>query len=344
MKSMSKDSHKSTRETNPDVWIAPNEGMLPDFIVCGAMKSGTTTLHRILERHPKVFFADDELHFFNLDDIVEHPNFQRYYCGKWYTQDIAQDPKAAWEWYASQFADAQPGQLRGEDTTSYISSARSVERIALQKKDIKIIVLLRNPVDRTYSHYWHRVRAGRAIYNFEHTLLYEPDLLLRRSMYYQDLKRFFQLLPNENIRVYLFEDFIKDSEWVIKDLCEFLQIKFEEFPKNALSFHKNRTRIPRFFKLQLLSNRILRFKDNWRYLRFLPFHSDKYSRASFFFGRLGKKISKFINPMVVKRPPAMKPETRQHLTGFFVRELNGLNELIGRDVLSVWFSDNRKSK
>ena len=63
-------------------WIAPGNAFLPDFIIAGAMKSGTTTLHNILNEHPDVFIPDSEIHFFDMDDVIEHPEFNYFINGK----------------------------------------------------------------------------------------------------------------------------------------------------------------------------------------------------------------------------------------------------------------------
>ena len=70
---------------------------LPDFIIAGATKSATTTLHTILNKHPDVFIPNGELHFFDMDDIFEHPDFNEFdkFENKWYyhLKDLNQDIK-----------------------------------------------------------------------------------------------------------------------------------------------------------------------------------------------------------------------------------------------------------
>lgn len=75
---------------NETLWKYPPGMTLPDFIICGAMKSGTTTVHGILNRHPQIFIPDPEIHFFDIDDVLQHPD---YFCfqGEWYWPDIANE-------------------------------------------------------------------------------------------------------------------------------------------------------------------------------------------------------------------------------------------------------------
>ncbi|WP_445666638.1 sulfotransferase [Fodinibius sp. AD559] len=58
--------------------------VIPDFIIAGAMKCGTTSLHYILSKHPQIFIPDEEINFFDLDEFDQHKDFIMYKNGKWY--------------------------------------------------------------------------------------------------------------------------------------------------------------------------------------------------------------------------------------------------------------------
>ncbi|MFN5947419.1 MAG: sulfotransferase domain-containing protein [Pirellulaceae bacterium] len=112
-------------------------GSLPDFLGIGAQKSGTTTLHQLLEMHPRVFVPPrKELHYFTMHS------------------------HRSMGWYASCFEGASPGQRVGEITPYYLYHAPAAERIAAQLPKVRIIVMLRDPVSRAISHYFHSVRLG----------------------------------------------------------------------------------------------------------------------------------------------------------------------------------------
>ena len=72
-----------SKTTTTDNWLSIEPSLLPDFIIVGAMKSGTTTLHDMLNTHPDVFIPKGELHFFDHDDIFQHPNFNIYKKSFW---------------------------------------------------------------------------------------------------------------------------------------------------------------------------------------------------------------------------------------------------------------------
>ena len=121
-------------------WLLQESKKLPDFIIGGAMKSATTTLHAILHRHPDISIAHEEIGFFDIDNLLEHPDFAFFDAEKnsWHTQFINQSPAKAWEWYLSNF----PGDdmLRGEDSTTYLASPIAAKRIGMQHKNIKMII------------------------------------------------------------------------------------------------------------------------------------------------------------------------------------------------------------
>jgi hypothetical protein len=114
----------------------PASGRLPDFVVIGAMKAGTTSLASWLRAHPGVYMPPRELHFFT------------------------ENWKRGTDWYAEQFAEAAADQIVGEKTPTYILSDQALQRIRDLAPDVKLIVCVREPVERAWSHYRHWRRKG----------------------------------------------------------------------------------------------------------------------------------------------------------------------------------------
>src|SRR5512139_536133 len=162
---------------------------LPDFIIIGAPKCGTSALHLILAHHPGVFIPDLEVYFFDVDDISIHPEFFQRRDG-FTLHDFDRDLDTYLDWYRSLFAGAAPGQLVGEDSTTYLASRRAPERIARLLPSVRLIAMLRDPVARAYSNYWHNVRRARTARSFEETLRLEPGSLLTRGFYAEQLARY----------------------------------------------------------------------------------------------------------------------------------------------------------
>lgn len=319
-------------------WVCPPDLRIPDFIICGAMKCGTTSLHHLLGHHPRVFIPDREVHFFDIDDALEHPDFAWFDGGRWIAPRLENDPRRYWEWYARFFEGAGADQLVGEDSTVYIASERAAERIALQKKPIRTIVMFRHPTDRVYSEYWHRVRSGRVTHRFEDLLRYDPATILRRSLYTEQVRRFLHHLPREQVHFVLFEDFLERRSEVVGGVLDFLGLDREGLPEEALATHTNKARIPSSIRLTLLKNRLLREGGSTLYLGHLPEAPEGHSAARPRRHTLVNMVFNRLNPQREGKPPPMHPETRAHLDRYFERELMGFDELTGLRAMERWFS------
>lgn len=320
-------------------WLAPDNTTLPDFIICGAMKSGTTTLHAMLNKHPDIFIPEKEIHFFDMDNIIQHPDFSLYKHEHWRSNNIESSPEKYWQWYSSQFDLAKSDQVIGEDSTTYIASHLVAQRIAAQSKKIKLIVMLRQPSKRVYSQYWHLVRSGRASYTFEASLQLNPSSLLNRSLYYSQIKSLLEHIPKEQIKFVIFEDFIKNKVKVLKDICTFVGVDFEKLTPDTFSLHENASSYPKYYKLQLLKNRLFPFAGNLRYInKFILTDKKQQSTKKGYLSYINA-LHRKINPLTTKKPENLKPTTKQFLDDYFKKELVGLNELVGRDVMSLWFDE-----
>ena len=167
----------------------PEAEGLPHFILVGAPKCGTTSVHAMLSEHPDVYIPEYEIFFFDVDDVITHPDFFVRRKGMSF-HDYECDFEAYLAWYRSLFSGAEPGQLIGEDSTTYLYSPDVPRRIADLLPDVRLVALLRDPVERAYSQYWHNVRAGRHAVSFERTLRTNPAALLPQGFYAEQLQRY----------------------------------------------------------------------------------------------------------------------------------------------------------
>jgi hypothetical protein len=128
---------------------------LPDFLVAGAPKAGTTALHTALARHPQIFMSRVKEPKFFLTDNTRPPRLG----GPGDAQTLA---KYVWRLadYQALFAGAPAGALRGESTTLYLHDRQAHLRIRRLLPDVKLIVVLRDPVDRAHSNWAHLWSAG----------------------------------------------------------------------------------------------------------------------------------------------------------------------------------------
>lgn len=323
-------------------WVSQDTDLLPDFIIGGAMKCGTSTLHTILNKHPKIFIPKEEVHFFDMDNILQHSDFNFHHNEKWTTQSMQKDPKIAWEWYQNKFR-GHESLIKGEDSTTYLASKIAAERISMQKKEIKLLFLLRQPSLRAYSNYNHLLKSGRATYTFEDTIRFNPFQVLNRSLYKEQLESFYNYIPKERIKVILFEDLVEDPELIIKEVSEFIGFDDNEFPADVFKTHSNQGRVPRNEKLHVKKNLVMRNFGNIKYSSNLPFAGPSVKTSTPLMARVINKVHSKINPAV---PVTQKinQETKVMLDDYFFKEMQGLDELLGKDVLSRWFPDKTISK
>lgn len=321
-----------------DNWKFSKSEELPDFIIGGAMKSGTTTLHHILNSHPDIEIPKGEIGFFDIDNIIEHSDFNFFNQSKklWFGQNLDSDPKMYWDWYLSKFS-GEKGGLKGEDSTTYLASSIAAKRIALQDKKIKMIFILRQPTLRAYSHYFHLVRSERTSHSFEDLLQKNAHSILNRSLYKKQLEAYYKYIPQNQIKVILFEDLFNNLNDTILEISSFLNIDFSKFNLSKLNTHQNKAYYPKYLNLHLLIQK--HFANNSkRYLNNLPNSEEIQVLPSSLFNRISWKIYNKINPKIVRSVPPINIDTKNHLDQYFKNELEGLDSMIGKDINKVWFT------
>src|SRR5579859_4974857 len=168
---------------------------MPNFFIVGAARSGTTSLHRYLSQHPQIFMTHrKEVHFFAAD------HFPRTGPGDdWLNKRVLHDQ----EQYTQLFADVQGAKAIGEASVFYLCLPDSAERIAQAVPDAKIIIILREPVERSYSSHMMLVRDGRETLGFAEGLElaqerkakgFEPIWWYKElSLYYEQVKRYLDI-------------------------------------------------------------------------------------------------------------------------------------------------------
>jgi hypothetical protein len=190
-----------------------------DFILAGAQKSGTTALHYFLATHPKITMGDQqEMHFFDDDAMfagpVDYEEFHKHY------------PTLA------------PSTIAGDCTPSYIYYEPAAERIWQYNPKIKLLVLLRNPVERAFAH-WNMQRfKGREPLDFFDAVREEKTRIagappaearrfayVNRGFYARQLERLFKFFPREQVKVVKFEEFKNEQRETLVSIFSFLGLK-----------------------------------------------------------------------------------------------------------------------
>ncbi len=313
---------------------------LPDFIIIGAMKAGTSTLHHILASHPDVFMPDNEIFFYDMDDFIQHSDFFFETDKKWYFPELDKHLARYMDQYASLFEKAKKSQILGEDSTTYLASRRAPERINRINPKAKLIVMLRDPASRTYSQYWHLLKTGRAIYDFENTLRINPQSVIERSLYQNQIEHFFKFIPKELFCFVIFEEFIHHIKEVMQEICKFLDITYGRIDFERLNIHQNPAMLPRYLKFQIWCNRMMltRYKQvNAHRLADASITQQILHNRPTIYKRVLNGLHQRINPMKQSMPPAMKESTKKMLNEYFSRENNGLSELINKNLDDFWY-------
>src|SRR5947207_13676717 len=196
---------------------------LPDFLILGAQKAGTTALYAYLRWHPQITGPS----------FKEVSFFDRHYA-------------RGERWYRAHMPVRRSG-IVGEASPSYLFHPSAPERVARMLPGARLIALLRNPVDRAFSHYQHEVALGREELSFEDALACEDERMVgevermprdpayfshawwnytyaARGRYAEQLERWFAAFPPEQLLVLLTDDLAADTPGTYRRVLRFLRV------------------------------------------------------------------------------------------------------------------------
>lgn len=216
----------------------------PNFLIVGTAKSGTTSLYKYLCQHPMVYMPEQKEPFFFAFDSSQ-PDFQGPGDHIAVNDCAVTNPNN----YFSLFDTSIEKSAIGEASTCYLYMPKAAERIQHYIPETKIIMMLRNPVDRAYSSFMHtRMRERESLEKFEDALLAEERRIQNNyswiwhyktmGFYYGQVKRYFQRFKEEQIKICLYEEFRDDPMACVRDIFAFLGVDDSFKPNLSLSHNK----------------------------------------------------------------------------------------------------------
>jgi hypothetical protein len=295
---------------------------LPNFLVIGASKGGTTTIHQVLDQHPQVFMCSvKEVGFFwSYGEPVEFHGPGQEKLRNRLVNDLDR--------YQALFKNAANEKALGESSVRYISTPRAPKVIHDLIPQAKLIASLRQPADRAYSSYMHNLRDGvEPCSQFAEAVAQELNgerddwtfcRYLSRGFYSVQIKRYLEYFEKEQLHISLFEDLKNNPKTLFRGLYRFLKVD-EKFSPD-LSHKHNVSGVIKNPVLRNMWTRTGRLRAAMR-----PLMSDRLRHAAteWFMRDLEK--------------PQFPKELRKELTEYFRQDIEQLQDLIGRD-LSHWLT------
>lgn len=304
---------------------------LPNFLILGAAKGGTTSLFAYLSQHPQVFVSvPKEPTFFGNEGssgLFNGPHDEdRCYHSRVITNFAD---------YSALFRDVASQKAIGEASVYSLYLPKAPQQIKKYVPDATMFAVLRNPADRAYSAYLHVVRQGRERLSFADSLEQEPARIRENwnplwhfkamGFYYEQVKRFYDMFGRTRVHIYLYEDFQKNPLAIIKEVLDILGIDGRSFTPDMSKRYKQ-SYVPKYPALEkfLYRSRVkLQFaKRRWpQPLRWRV-------------RRVEELIDGMAQPYRLK-PPPIPQHVRASLLSDYQDDILKLSDLLRRD-LSHW--------
>jgi hypothetical protein len=234
--------------------------VLPNFLIIGAARCGTTTLYSHLQRHPDIYLP-----------AQKRPEPHFFYKSAEYSRGI--------DYYERRYFSAWQGEKGvGEASTSYLYGPDVPRRVQSSLPGVKLICSLRNPVDRAFSSYRHTVASGIETLPFAEAIAREderaaafadtamrelaPYAYVGRGLYYRQLMRWFSQFDRAKIKVVIFDDLITDPHSTFAGIARFLGVAPDGLPRREVEA-ENRS-VPAGVRMAMETRRalVLKFSDD----------------------------------------------------------------------------------
>ena len=279
--------------------------ILPNFLFVGPDKCGTTWFYKVLKEHPECYVPDQkDLYFFD----------------RYYDKGI--------EWYGKFFRHGKHHTAVGEVCHDYISSVIACTRIRQDLGRTKIVICLRNPLERSVSNYYYLVKHGFTEKSFEEAIN-EFSEIIANSLYYENLNRYIETFGRENVHIVTFDLLKSDPESVTGELYSFLGIDSSFRPRTLregkvlpAAIYRNR-HLAKFVKKMATKIRDLGYPQLVGKFKFSPL------------------VNKLLYKSIDKGDLTILQEIRIDLCRRFMKDIEAVETIASLD-LSLWKSEFSK--
>jgi Sulfotransferase family len=303
--------------------------ILPNFFVVGTGKAGTTSLYRYLQQHPQIYMSPIKEPAYFASEIrpenLSEP-FERHV--RWQSLDRANPLGwlvSEWDDYQRLFDGAKDQKAIGEATTAYLWSETAARNIHSRIPEARIVMILRDPAERAFSHYLHHLAEGLTRSTFREQIeksaraggrklgvLYP---FLEIGLYHNQVKRYIELFPRDRIRIYWYEEAWRQPARLLADLFEFLGVDAAFRPDTSRKSLQRRA--PRVAAVSYFLNKF----DLWSPLKQL----------------VPERLRPGLRGLAYRRGDSlvMDPSDRRYLIEYYAEDVRKLSSLLERD-LSAW--------
>lgn len=273
------------------------------FIGIGAQKSATSWVYACLYEHPQICAPIKEIHFFS------RPR---------YSEGIHS--------YEAHFKSCSEGSLHGEFSTSYLYAPEAPQRIFTHYPEVKLIAILRNPIDRAYSQYRNAIKAGEIheSVTFD-TYRKDEESVLAQGLYRAQLDRYLQYFKREQILILIQEDIAHDPVLFMKRIYEFLGVD-ASFVGSMVHDEINVARTPKRIWIERVMHHVAEF------LRRQGLHAVVHAIRKWGFPDMVRSV----NTKEGKERTARDPYDREELVSYFREDVTELSKLLERDLGKEW--------
>ena len=281
-----------------------------NLFIIGAAKSGTTSFHDYLSQHLEIEMSlIKEPNYFSKDSILKD--------NLYYKDAPLIESK---DDYINLFPDSFNSRIHGESSVSYLFYSDVAEKLFKHNKDAKILIFLRNPVKRAFSHYLMDYSAGYFNHSFSELIRNKSinkeayQQVVSLGYYYEQLRRYFDVFPREQIKVLITEEIIKDLNKSMIEIEEFLDVNsYENYDFEIKNVYQGTDN-----KIISLFYRSIKFKSLIRKI-------------------INKDIiDKIKNLFLSKKKPQLNDVDHEFLKTLYKSDIDKLSDLLGLDFKKIW--------